>query len=80
MNNQDIDSAPTDSFVNDEGFYDGAKNPYENGQDSEREIGVKTTERNPLAMSENENQQNPTTGLNQFVTKVPQQDTCDNDS
>jgi len=46
--------------VNDEGYHDGGQNPYEEDQNSDREIGIKTTERNPLAMSENETTQQPT--------------------
>ena len=52
---QNTESIPTDSFVNDEGFHDGGQNPYELEENTEREIGIKTTERNPLAMSETEN-------------------------
>ena len=58
--------------MNDEGYHDGGQNPYEEDQNSDREIGIKTTERNPLAMSENETTQQPkNNALNQFVTKVP---------
>lgn len=74
---QHTDSVPADSFVNDEGFHDGGQNPYELDEGTEREIGIKTTERNPLVMSENENSQQPNNALNQFVTKVPQQDVGD---
>lgn len=56
---------------------DVGPNEYLDNEDDDRQIGIKTTERNPMLM---DSENTPGNTLNQFVTKVPQQDNDDPDN